>query len=285
MSASAVVVRTPQGPVEPYPSAIALVLLPWRHRSLLAAMVRRDLSARYRGSVLGLAWFVGMPLASMAAYTLVFVGIMKVRFDVGTGGLPVAALSIWAAVVMWQGFAEIANRSSSLVHDNAPFVKRVPFPLEILAASYVGSSLVGMLFSLALFSGAYLLLVGMPPWTWVLIPAAVAPLLLVATGAGYLLAALGAYVRDVRQIVGFGMPLLMFVTPVIYPISAVPAALKPVMLANPLAYGFETLRSVLVAGLAPDTATFTAYLFCCWGFASGGLAVFRKLKGGFADVA
>lgn len=283
--APAIVVRTAAGPTETHAAPLALFAIPWIHRELLGAMIRRDLSARYRGSILGLAWFVGMPLASMAAYTLVFVGILQVRFDVGSGGAPVAALSIWSAVVMWQAFAEIAYRSVSLVHDQAPLVKRVPFPLEILIGSYIGSSMVGAAFSLVLFCCAHLVVVGAPPWTWLLAPVALTALLLVATGTALLLSALGAYVRDLRQVVGFAVPLLMFVTPVVYPIAAVPAALKSFMLANPLAYGFETLRTVLVAGKTPDPVFLGLYLVCTWLYASAGLLVFRRLKGGFADVA
>ncbi|WP_408902690.1 ABC transporter permease [Methylobacterium radiotolerans] len=285
MTTSDVAVRTASGPKEAHPALLALFSIPWSHRELLGAMIRRDLSARYRGSILGLAWFVGMPLASMAAYTLVFVGILQVRFEVGSGGAPVAALSIWSAVVMWQAFAEISYRSVSLVHDQAPLVKRVPFPLEVLVGSYIGSSMVGAAFSLLLFCLAYLAIVGTPPWTWLLAPVALSTLLFLATGTALLLAAVGAYVRDLRQIVGFAVPLLMFVTPVVYPIAAVPAALKGVMLANPLAYGFETVRTVLVAGRVPDPAYLGLYLVCTWLYAAAGLVVFRRLKGGFADVA
>ncbi|GJD87741.1 hypothetical protein BHAOGJBA_1246 [Methylobacterium hispanicum] len=285
MTTSEISIRTASGPGEGHAAPWALFALPWTHRSLLGAMVRRDLAARYRGSLLGLAWFVGMPLASMAAYTLVFVGILQVRFDVGAGGAPVAALSIWSAVVMWQAFAEIAYRSVSLVHDQASLVKRVPFPIEILIGSYIGSSMAGAAFSLVLFCCAYVLVVGVPPWTWILLPAAVLPLLFIAVGTALILAAVGAYVRDLKQVVGFSVPLLMFVTPVVYPIAAVPAGLKGLMLANPLAYGFETLRSVLVAGRAPDPLFLGLYLACAWLFAAAGLQIFRRLKGGFADVA
>ena len=264
--------------------ALDWAVAPWRNRRFLDALVRRDLGARYRGSVLGLTWLVVLPLAMMATYSLVFGGVLRVRFDAPAGGRWGTVLSIWAGTFVWQVLAESVGRSVGILHDNAPYVKRVPFPLFLLPLMPLGTALVGASVSLGLFAAAYLAMAGMPPATWLLLPTVACPAILLAAAACWTLAAMGAFLRDLKHVVPLGLTLLMFLTPVLYPLSAVPTGLAPYVGLNPLAYVFEYLRAVLVEGRAPPLAGLAALNLGACLAAMGGYALFRLREWEYADV-
>ncbi len=176
-------------------------LSPWRNRAFLSALVRRDLGARYRGSVLGLTWLVGIPLAMMGTYSVVFGGVMKVRFDAPVEGPGGTILAIWAGTFLWQVLAESTGRAVGVLHDNAPYVKRVPFPLPLLPLMPLGTALVGATVSLGLYCLAYLLIVGTPPVSWLAFPAIALPLVLFAAGLAWTVSSVGAFLRDLKHVV------------------------------------------------------------------------------------
>ncbi len=256
-------------------------LVAFKNRKLLSAIVQRDLSSRYRGSALGLAWLVGIPLTMMLAYTFVFGGIFKVRFD--QGHVP-TSLAIWAGTLTWQILNESISRSVSILHDNAPYVKRVPFPLALLPLMPLGTALIGGGVSLALFAIAYCITTGSPPSSWLYVPCLLSILVLVAAGTCWLAATLGAYMRDFRHVVPLGMTLLMFVTPVLYPLSAVPAKLTPVVGLNPLAYLFEVLRRALLGEAAPGLPHLGLALALAILYTIAGYSVFVAREWEYADV-
>lgn len=252
-----------------------------RNRAFLAALVKRDIAARYRGSALGLAWLVGIPLIMMAAHTFVFGGIFKVNF--GTGPVP-TALAIWCGTLSWQILNETVSRSASILHDNAPYVKRIPFPLALLPVMPLGTAAIGALVSLSLFALAYVAIAGCPPLSWLAAPVTLASIGLVAAGTAWLAAGMGAFMRDLKHVIPLGMTLLMFVTPVFYPLSAVPPRLEPVVRLNPLTTLFEHLRASLLGGAAPPLASLLATLAVTTAYAAVGYWVFAAKEWEYADV-
>lgn len=258
---------------------------PWR---LAARLARRDVVLRYRGSLGGLAWLVLTPLLMLSVYTLVFAVILQARWHggsgLGDGGPGAFALLVFSGMLLHGFLAECLSRAPTLVLGNVNFVKKTPFPLEVLAVSQLLVALVHLLPTFAVLVLFQSLLTGPPPWTLLLVPLVVVPLALFTLGAIWALAALTVYFRDLSQIVGLLVTALFFLSPIIYPLAAVPEFLRPVLWVNPLTYPIETLRGLVFEGVLPAPGSYLAY--CALGLActGAGLGIFRLLRDGFADA-
>lgn len=259
-------------------------LWPWRHRGLIAQLARREVHARYRQSWLGLVWVVLTPLMMLGVYTLVFRHVMRVRwYGLEEGNLEFA-LRIYAGLAVFNFFAECVNRAPTLVLEQPHLVKKVVFPLEILPWAAAVSASVGLAVSgvlmmvLAAFSQTGL------PITVVALPLVWVPLLPLVLGLGWLLAGLGTYVRDVGQLLGMVVSALMFLSPIFFPVEALPESVRSVMLLNPLAWVMTGTREVLLAGHWPDWGALLLLFVTCTLVAMLGAAFFRKARVGFSDV-
>lgn len=259
-------------------------LWPWRHRGLIAQLARREVHARYRQSWLGLVWVVLTPLMMLGVYTLVFRHVMRVRwYGLEEGNLEFA-LRIYAGLAVFNFFAECVNRAPTLVLEQPHLVKKVVFPLEILPWAAAVSASVGLAVSgvvmmvLAAFSQTGL------PITVVALPLVWAPLLPLVLGLGWLLAGLGTYVRDVGQLLGMLVSALMFLSPIFFPVEALPESVRSVMLLNPLAWVMTGTREVLLTGHWPDWGALLLLFVTCTLVAMLGAAFFRKARVGFSDV-
>ena len=259
-------------------------LWPWRHRGLIAQLARREVHARYRQSWLGLVWVVLTPLMMLGVYTLVFRHVMRVRwYGLEEGNLEFA-LRIYAGLAVFNFFAECVNRAPTLVLEQPHLVKKVVFPLEILPWAAAVSASVGLAVSgvlmmvLAAFSQTGL------PITVVALPLVWVPLLPLVLGLGWLLAGLGTYVRDVGQLLGMLVSALMFLSPIFFPVEALPESVRSVMLLNPLAWVMTGTREVLLTGHWPDWGALLLLFVTCTLVAMLGAAFFRKARVGFSDV-
>jgi lipopolysaccharide transport system permease protein len=256
------------------------------HRQLIARMVRREVVGRYRGSAMGLAWSFLNPLLMLGVYTLVFSGIFKARWN--TSGEPEGigrfAVTMFVGMIVLNLVTEVLTRSPSLIISNVNFVKKVVFPLEILSVVTIGAALFHMVASVGVLLVALLLLEGKVPWTAALLPAVLLPLVLVTLGWSWILASLGVYLRDVAQAIGLVCSALMFLTPVFYPLSAVPENVRPLIAANPLTFIVEQARQALIDGKTPDWAGLVLFTVGAAAFAWAGYAWFQKTRKGFADV-
>lgn len=252
----------------------------WR---LLVSVVRRDLSSRYRGAALGALWMIGAPLAMVAAYSFVIAGVLGLRVG-GGDDVRSTVVGLWACMSAWQLFSETANRSSGLMFDNAALVKRTAFPLALLPISVVITSFVGVIVSYALISCIFVLLIGMPPITWLLMPLVFVPLGVFALGTSYILASLGTFVRDVRHAVPLAVQVGMLVTPILYPADRIPKVLSWFSAINPLTPIFETVRALMLGSTTAPwerlaIVTAVSLVFCVLAY-----ALFRKRSPEFADV-
>jgi lipopolysaccharide transport system permease protein len=256
----------------------------WSHRELIAQMTRREVIGRYRGSVMGLLWSFLNPVFMLAVYTFAFSVAFRARWP-GQGESHVGfALIVFAGMIVHALFAEVLNRAPTLVLANVNYVKKVVFPLEILAVVGVGAALFHALVSLAVLVAAWALVHGELHWTALLAPLVVAPLGVLALGFGWLLSSLGVFVRDIGQLIGLASSALMFLSPVFYPLEALPAPLRPWLQANPLTFIIGQVREVLVWGRLPDVAGLGLYLAAACVFAWLCFAWFQKTRKGFADV-
>jgi lipopolysaccharide transport system permease protein len=257
----------------------------WKHRELWWRLTEREVLGRYRGSALGIGWSFITPLAMLAVYTFVFSQVFKARW----GGLEQAgplgfAVNLFAGLIVFNLFSECVNRAPGLVVANPNYVKKVIFPLEVLGAVAVGNALFNAVTSLMVL--AVFELIGfqrIPPQAlW--LPLTWLPLILGCLALTWLLGALGVFLRDLGQIISVAVSMMMFLSPIFFPLSALPSRWQPLLALNPLAGVIEQTRLVLVAGKHPDPgylvgATMLSLVVCELCFRG-----FEKAKRAFADV-
>ncbi|MGE3468280.1 MAG: ABC transporter permease [Pyrinomonadaceae bacterium] len=251
---------------------------------MIRQLVQREISVRYKASLLGMAWSFLTPILMLAIYTFVFSVIFQARWEIELKDPGEFALVLFAGLIVFQLIAECIGRAPGLISENPSYVKRVVFPLEALPWVVVINATFNALVSYGILVIAYLIMVGSPPITAFWLPAVLLPLILTTCGLVWFLSSAGLFVRDVRQIVGVAIPVLMFASPVFYPISALPEGMRPFMRFNPMALTIEQVRSVLLFGKAPDFSDLGLLYLLAIVVAWAGLVWFLVTKRGFADV-
>jgi lipopolysaccharide transport system permease protein len=256
-----------------------------RHRYLLSRLAWRDVQVRYRGSWLGPLWALLTPLLMLAVYAFVFSEVFKYRWGTGEPQSRVDfALALFGSLTVFNLFAETLTAAPQLILANPNYVKRVVFPLEILPVARFTSNLVHSGFNFVVFLAAVLLFKGSLNWTLVFVPVVVAPLALLSLGCAFFLASLGVFVRDINNVVGLLVTMLMFMSAVFYPLSILPPAWQRLLSFNPLVPILEDFRRVTLQGLMPEWPMWCAVTVASAAVAVAGLAWFMQSKNAFADV-
>ncbi len=261
-----------------------LVATLWRNRGLVRALVQREVVARYRGSFAGILWSLFNPVFMLAVYTFVFSVVFKARWSGGSESRSEFALVLFAGMIVFSVFSETITRAPTTILANPSYVKKVIFPLEILPCVALGAALFHAVVSVLVWLAAYVLLFGVPHATALLLPIVLLPLVLLTLGLSWVLASLGVYLRDVAQVVGIATTAMMFMSPIFYPLSALPEQYRPLLLLNPLTPAVEQARAVLVWGQLPDFGMLALYWTASAVVAWLGFAWFQKTRRGFADV-
>jgi lipopolysaccharide transport system permease protein len=257
----------------------------WKYRDLIRQLTWREVVGRYKGSFIGLGWSFIQPLVMLCVYTFVFSVIFKARWGVEAGeGKAAFALALFMGLITFSIFSEVANSAPSLVLGNANYVKKVVFPLEILPLVRLFSALINAVFSLGVLFAGILIINHFIHWTALLLPLIWLPMLMFTLGCGYFLASLGVFVRDIGTIIGVLTTMLFFLTPIFYPISAVPEAFRIVFRINPIAIFVEDARRVVLWGLSPDWPWFFFGMALSGAVLIFGFVWFMKSKKAFADV-
>jgi lipopolysaccharide transport system permease protein len=249
-------------------------------------MTKREVVGRYKGSIFGLAWSFLNPVFMLAVYTFVFSEVFKSRW-VGVesdNSKTHFALVLFVGIIVLGLFSEVINRAPSLILSNVNYVKKVIFPLEILPVIAMCAALFNSLVSLSVLLAAFALFNGYLHLTVVFIPLVLMPLIILTMGFAWMLTSLGVFLRDVGQTIGMITAVLMFLSPVFYPISAVPERFRPIIMANPLTFIIEQAREVIIWGHMPNWLGLAAYTLTAVAIAWAGYVWFQKTRKGFADV-
>jgi lipopolysaccharide transport system permease protein len=257
----------------------------WRNRQLILQMTKREVIGRYRGSILGLAWSFFNPLLMLTVYTFVFSVVFRARWAVNGGEDKASfAIFLFVGMIVHGLFAECVNRAPSLILSNVNYVKKVVFPLEILPAVAMGSALFHAGISLIVLLAVRLVVNQQLAWTAIFAPVIIMPLCLVTMGVAWFLSAIGVYLRDVNQTIGIFTTVLLFLSPVFYPTTALPAEYQIWLRLNPLTFIIEECRNVLVSAEVPDWGSWISFLMVSLAGAWTGFWWFQKSRKGFADV-
>ena len=267
-------------------SLMSLAKSLWRNRQLIVQMTKREVVGRYQGSAFGLAWSFLNPVFMLVVYTFVFSEIFKSRWG-GVGGddsKTQFAIVLFVGMIVLSLFSEVLNRAPGLILSNANYVKKVVFPIEILPVIAMGAAFFHSLISLGVLLAAFVLFNGYLYWTAVFFPLVLLPLIILTMGLAWMLASLGVFLRDVGQTIGIITTVLIFLSPVFYPVTAVPERFRPFIMANPLTFIIEQAREVLIWGRLPNWLGLGAYTLAAVAIAWAGYAWFQKTRKGFADV-
>jgi lipopolysaccharide transport system permease protein len=258
----------------------------WRNRQLIAQMTKREVIGRYKGSAMGLAWSFFHPVFMLTVYTFVFSEIFKSRWS-GLGGdesKTQFAVVLFVGMIVLGLFNEVLNRSPNLILSNVNYVKKVVFPIEILPIIATGTALFHGLISLSVLLAAFMLFNGYLHWTAVFIPFVLFPLVVLTLGLSWMLASLGVFIRDVSQTIGIITTIMMFLSPVFYPVTSVPERFRMFIMVNPLTFIIEQSREVLIWGHLPDWIGLGIYTLAATVIGWLGYVWFQKTRKGFADV-
>lgn len=225
----------------------------------------------------------------LSIYTFVFSVVFKVRLDPQNNSALyddefAFALLLFTGLILFNLFSECLSRAPGLILTNINYVKKIIFPLEILPLISLCSALfhAGISF-LVLFS--FLLITSHPiEWTIIFLPVILLPLVLLTLGLSWILASIGVFVRDVGQFIGLILTMLLFLSPIFYPASALPESIRDYLFLNPLTLIIEQARAVILYGQLPDWSSLILYYLLAFLIAWTGLLWFNKTRKGFADV-
>jgi lipopolysaccharide transport system permease protein len=258
----------------------------WRNRQLIVQMTKREVVGRYKGSAMGMTWSFFNPVFMLIVYTFVFSEIFKSRWGgaAGDDSKTLFALVLFVGMIVLNLFSDVVNRAPSLILANVSYVKKVVFPLEILPVITIGAALFHCIISLGVLLAAFMIFNGYVHWTVVFAPLVLLPMVILTMGLAWILASLGVYLRDVGQTVSIITTVLTFLSPVFYPITAVPERFRPIILANPLTFIIEQARDVLIWGNLPNWTGLGVYTLTATIIAWVGYFWFQKTRKGFADV-
>ena len=255
----------------------------WTHRVMIAGLVRRDLRARYAGSVLGMAWALLQPLLLFFVYLFVFSTILQVKFT-ADDGKGVFALYLLAGLLPWLGFQEGITRAATAIVDNAGLVKAMRFPAVVLVASSIFASLVAFVLRLSILMIA-LLVTGRLAWVSLpLVPALICLQAALALGFGLIAASVQTFLRDTAQVLQMVFMVWFYLTPIIYPLSYVPPRFVALWHWNPFTSIVSAYRAVLLEGKLPALADFGAPCARALVALLSGWLIFSRAEQEFADL-
>lgn len=264
------------------PTALGASLL--NNRSLILSLIKREVLGRYRGSALGILWSFFNPVLMLVVYTFVFSVVFKARWIGGTESKTEFALVLFSGLLVFNLFSECVNRAPVLITGNPNYVKKVIFPLETLPVVALGSAFFHFLIGLAVWTLFYLIFFGLPNPKVLLLPIVILPFGLMILGISWLLASLGVYLRDVNQVVGVITTALMFLSPIFYPIAALPDEYHSFIQMSPLTFVVEQTRGVMIWNNGISWNTWSMHLLISSLIGWLGFAWFQKTRRGFADV-
>jgi lipopolysaccharide transport system permease protein len=256
----------------------------WRNRGLIWALTKREVLGRYRGSAMGILWSFFNPLLMLGVYTFVFSTVFKARWAGGSDSKTEFALLLFAGMLVFNVFADCINRAPSLILFNPNYVKKVVFPLEILPVVSLGAAMFHLMVSLLVWVLFYIVAFGVPKAGILLLPLALFPLAIFVLGLSWLLAALGVYLRDVSQFVGVVVMALMFLSPIFYPLSALPEGYRELVALSPITASVDQARDLMFWGKPLAWGSWTVHLIISLVIGWLGFAWFQQTRRGFADV-
>jgi lipopolysaccharide transport system permease protein len=268
------------------PAAMFRNLLANKH--LAWQFARREIEAKYKAQRLGILWAILTPLLLLSVYTFVFAIVFPNKWNrSGTAQEPLGAfaLSMFIGLLVFGLFRDLAARGPHQIVNHANYVKKVVFPLEVLALSELLSALVTFAIGATVWLIGWVAIQQRPPEATILLtPLFLIPVCLASLGISWFLASLGVFLRDIANVVELAIAVLFFVSPIFYSMKYVAEPIRSFLIFNPMAPVIEGIRSLAIEGSIPDLTWYFASLAVSLVLALAGYAFFMKSKRAFADV-
>ncbi len=259
-----------------------------QNRDLIFQLLKRDVLERYRGSNLGLLWSFAYPVFMLLVYMFVFGMVFKMKWGVAPGGEQETTVSfgliMFSGLVLHAFLGECLVRSSGLITGNQQYVKKVVFPLPILSVVTIGAALFHLIAGLVILFIFMIASGSTPSWTILYTPLVLLPFIMLMLGTSWILSSLCVFIRDIAQLMGVLVTVLLFLAPIFYPLSAVPEIYQPWMYLNPLTAVIEEFRGVALFGQHPNWLVLAIYYVISTIVIFIGFSFFKRTKGAFADV-
>lgn len=252
-------------------------------RSLILELTRREFTNIYQGSLGGVFWSFIQPLFVLSVYTVTFGYILKIGGSKG-GDTKDFAFMLFAGLLVYNAFNECLIRAPRLILANPNYVKKIVFPLEVLAWIPSLLAVINALIGWIVWIIGHALVFGMVHWSSLYFPLLLLVFLPVLLGIGWLFSSCGVILRDMSQFTALLSHALLFITPIFFSLNDVPLQLKSIMLLNPLTFIIGQARLVLLSGVAPDFVALGLYFLASCVFCAFSLWVFRRMRPVFADV-
>jgi lipopolysaccharide transport system permease protein len=262
------------------------ILLRWSMRmDLVAALTKRDVLLKYRGSILGFLWSFITPFFLLAIYTAVFGLIFKAKWGgTGQGGWKEFVVMLFCGLIPFNFYQEAIAKSCQSIVSAPNYVKRIAFPTEVLPLVMTLSAFVHAAINCAVLMGFVMILMRSFHWTFLLLPLIWLPVLISAWACALVAASVGVFIRDLGHLISLAFNVLMFVSPIFYSDSMVPARFRFTLFLNPIAYAASNLRKVCVLGVNLNWESWCLFM----GVSLAGLLLaagyFQMLRRRFADV-
>jgi lipopolysaccharide transport system permease protein len=251
---------------------------------LLYRLTKKDIALRYKGSALGVVWAVLHPILMLIIYTIVFSVVLGVRWDVDTDNRFAFAIVLFSGLNIVNMAIEVFNRSTTLISSHANYVKKVIFPLRILPLVITFSALFNCIMGFAILFAGQLILINHIPVQALLLPVVLGPFVLIVAGFSYIISGISVYVKDMVNFMGVVSALLMFTSPVFFPMAAMPDFFARISMVNPFTFIIENVRNVVFFGQSINWGYWFVSLATGLALSLGGYKVFGRLRKGFADV-
>ncbi len=250
----------------------------WAYRELLYFLTWRDVKVKYKQTVLGAAWAIIQPLFSMIIFTIFFGKLAGVPSD----GIPYPIFA-YAGLLPWTFFSNALNSSGNSLVGSANLITKVYFPRVIIPGAAVAAGLVDLLVAFVIMVGLMVYYQVGATWNLLMLPALIILTALLATGVGMWMSALNVKYRDIRYALPFAIQLLMFLTPIIYPVTLVPERWRWLLKLNPLSGIIDGFRSALF-GRPFDWGMLSASVLITLAVLLYAAYVFRRMERTFADI-
>jgi lipopolysaccharide transport system permease protein len=264
---------------------LSFLSLPFRQWSLIHRLTSREITSRFKGTLFGSIWLLLTPIIMLAIYTFVFTYVFQARWNVtGTGADTNFVLILFIGLILHSFLTDCLNAAPSMILQNTSYVKKVVFPLEILPLVKLFSNLIILAISFIVWMALFVYLDLSFSWNMLLFPIIVLPLGFVALSFMWLFSSLGVYLRDLTQITGLISTILLFLSPIFFPLERLPESIRPLIYLNPLTLIVEESRKVLLFGSEPSWIFLGVYTMISFTFAWLSFIWFQKTKRGFADV-
>lgn len=256
----------------------------WHFRELIRAVVRRELTARFRGSVLGWLWAIFGPLLMLTVYTFVFSSAIGLHSSAASHGVANYSLQIFVGLIVFNLFSEVAYRAPALLHENANFIKKSIFPSETLAWTATIRAIVYAGISFAVLLVFEIILMRWLPPTLLLLPFVLAPFFLFLLGVSWFLMALGSFTRDVTHLMASIVPVFMFATPIFYSVNDAPKTVQVLLRCNVLADYVEMVRDLVLLDRLPSFLLYIGTVLVSLLVFRSSYRFFMRYKSVFVDV-